>query len=84
MQYIIIGTSRMTPSCHIEPLEKLSLAPIKRLLSRQQQSIKSRTVTADTIAIFITSGRILAQHQPNYIAASTDAKLRAEFNILLA
>jgi len=28
--------------------------------------------------------KILAQHQPNYIAASTDAKLRAEFKILLA
>jgi trimethylamine--corrinoid protein Co-methyltransferase len=28
--------------------------------------------------------KILAQNQPNYIAASTDAKLRAEFNILLA
>ena len=44
MQYMIIGTSRMTPSCRIEPLEKLSLASIKRLLSRQQQSIKSSEI----------------------------------------
>ena len=28
--------------------------------------------------------KILARHQPNYIAAGTDAKLRTEFNILLA